>query len=153
MNLIATTVRGLAVAGLAGTSLMLVAPAAQARSATDCAAGGVSKTVVDGVITYRNDPNCGVDPNRGGTKPPAPKPPKPPVNGERACLPGLIGDIACDRTPGGRSVYLVPGGTVTVGPIVTVNPGGGSTVTPTVTVGPTSNPDKDNDKKPSTSDK
>jgi len=147
MSLIATTVRGLAVAGLAGTSLMLVAPAAQARP--QCVGGGVSKTVVDGVMTYRNDPGCGVDPNRRTTRPPAPKPPKKTTTD--GCLDGIVGDIACGRVPGGRSVYLVPGGgTVTVGPTVGIIPGGGSNVNPTVTVGPTSNPDEDAKKKPAT---
>ncbi|TSD64410.1 hypothetical protein [Aeromicrobium piscarium] len=149
MKALSITLRGIAVAGLVGSGLVLTAPAASAQNCSNVP--GYAKRVSSGITEYYEDGRCGVDLNRQVT-PPAPRPqtPAPPATGCRQYPDGELcgAGIGGPRPPMSHDTWRrlygspPPVTSVRVGAPVSIGGGGGGGSVGTVTVGPISNPDK-----------
>ncbi|MFD1858437.1 hypothetical protein EHW97_04775 [Aeromicrobium camelliae] len=149
MGVLSIAVRGMAVAGLVGSGLVLTAPAASAQNCSSVPGYAKRPTTVG--VEYYEDARCGVDQNRI-TRPPATRPvsSQPTGWGCRQYPDGELCGVGIGPRPTvslshetWRRLY----GTVRVGAPVTVRGGGGTGTGGggggTVSIGALSNPDKD----------
>ncbi|OUZ12442.1 hypothetical protein BHE97_01650 [Aeromicrobium sp. PE09-221] len=150
MKALTVMLRGIAVASLVGTSLIVTAPTASAQNCS--AVPGYAKRISHGVTEYYEDGRCGVDPNRlqRPVPRPAPQPPAAAPSSSPCIGPGIVCDVikreeARRAGHGGGGGGVGGGGFVRVGPITVIGSGGsggGAGGTGTVSVGPLTNPDK-----------